>query len=72
LNLIRAFVGIPHHRFNLSVKCSRLRHLKDEARRTAKMGTVLRGPLRVIFWALQWVAMKLGWDLCELRRLQSP
>jgi transposase len=23
LNLIRAFVGIPHHRFNLSVKCSR-------------------------------------------------
>jgi hypothetical protein len=23
LNLIRAFVGIPHHRFNLFVKCSR-------------------------------------------------
>jgi hypothetical protein len=22
LNLIRAFVGIPHHRFNLFVKCS--------------------------------------------------
>jgi hypothetical protein len=24
LNPIRAFVGIPHHRFNLSVKCASL------------------------------------------------
>jgi hypothetical protein len=46
LNLIRTVLGIHHHRFNLSVKCSSIPLVEPEVKKIAKKRSQLQGAQR--------------------------